>query len=151
MPLWTLADLQARLSAETVRQIFDDDTNGAPDALNITRLQEDSDSYVKGFLRPIYDLDEIDALPSPPNELKRLSLDVAEWMACRRWPEYIRGEWKEKRDYTRAELMDLRSGTVRLDVMGSPEPAGNEGGLVTDSGPRTILDSADGTYNGGDF
>jgi phage gp36-like protein len=126
---WVLADLQARISEEASLQILDDDHDGSVDDEPLARLQADSDSYVNGFLRGIYDLDAVAA--DPPNEVVRLSLDVAEWMLAKRWPRYVSGDWRQKREDCRLELMDLRMGKTRLDVVGTPEPAANVGGSVT--------------------
>jgi phage gp36-like protein len=127
-PYWEIGDLQNRISEETVLQILDDDHDGSADEAAISRLQSDSTAYVDGFLRPCYDLDAVHA--APPSEVVRLALDVAEWMCAKRWPRYLGGDWEKKRDHTRGELLDLRTGKTRLDVVGTPEPAANEGGVV---------------------
>lgn len=134
-PYWVLQDLKDRLGDETVLKILDDNRDGTPDPTPLARLQADSTSYVDGFLRPVYDIDAVHA--SPPNEVVRLALDVAEWMCAKRWPRYVSGDWKEKRDHTRSELLDLRNGKTRLDVAGSPEPAANEGAEVVSGNPNS--------------
>lgn len=131
MPYWDQQDLEARISPETVRQIFDDDYNGNVDGSAIARLQADSDSYVDGFLRGIYTL----PLTVVPNEVKRLSLDVAVAYAVDRWPDYVRVDGEKLRERARGDLMDLRNGKTRLDVVGTPEPGANEGGTVLSGDP----------------
>lgn len=128
MAFWALSDLQARLSAETVKQILDDDNDGTADTEPLARLRADSDSYVLGALRGIYDLTVIQA--SPPNEVKRLSLDAGVMYCAQRHPEYVRRDWEKLKRALDQDLDALRLGKRRLDVVGSPEPAANEGGSV---------------------
>ena len=130
------ADIEARVSAAVVRQILDDDASGAADAANVNRVIADAESYVEGFLRGIYDIAALRVQGTgAPNEVKRLCLDVAVSYLYERWPEYIRGNWQELRERARMELKDLRNGVTRLDVVGAPEPARNQGGVVRSGDP----------------
>lgn len=128
MPYWVLADLEARISKDVVRQVYDDNNFGNPDTDAIAQLQADSQSYVDGFLRAVY---TIPLTPVVPGEVKRISLDVAVGYLAVRHPEYVRFDGHAMLDRARAELMDLRTGKTRLDVMGPPEPASNVGGGVS--------------------
>lgn len=132
MPYWAQVDLENRLSAETVVQVFDDNNDGVVDAGPLAQLQADCDSYVEGFLRGIYDLAVVRT--TPPNQVKRLSLDYAVAQCAKRRPGYVKRDWKELEDACRSELVDIRSGKVRLDVVGPPEPAANQGGEAWDGG-----------------
>lgn len=133
MAYWTLEDLQDRLSRETVINCFDDDDDGEPDDTPIERLQVDSDSFVEGYLRGNYDLDAVRA--APPNQVVRLSLDYAEAMTAKRHPAYVKRDWVPMMAMVKADLADIRAGKIRLDVVGTPEPAANNGG--TDLGVRS--------------
>src|SRR5262249_42397632 len=130
------------------RQILDDNNDGDADADPIARLQADSQSYVDGFLRPIYPL----PLVIVPGEVKRICLDVAHGYAAIRHPEYVRFDGYKLLDRARVELTDLRMGKTRLDIQGAPEPAKNEGGQARSGDPRSPAPKpkffADGT---GDF
>lgn len=128
MPYWAQTDLEDRLSAEVVIQIFDDDRDGEADEGPIERLQLDSDSFVEGYLRGVYDLDAV--REDPPNQVVRLSLDYAVAQCAKRRPEYVRRDFKPLEDAVKAELTEIRNGKVRLDVVGTPEPAANHGGAV---------------------
>lgn len=123
------ADLEARLSATIVQQIYDDNNDGTADASPIARLIADASSEVDSFLRPIYPL----PLPTPvPNEVKRLALDVAEYRAAQRFPEIVRKNWQELRKVTIEDLNNLRKGVTRLDVPTgqAPDPPANAGATV---------------------
>ncbi len=128
MAYWSQTDLENRLSPQIVKQILDDDNDGFADVGAVARLQADSDSKVESYLRPIYDLTVVRA--TPPNEVKRLSLDVAVAMAAMRHPEVRRTDGPELMSMAERDLERLRTGKTRLDVVGSPEPAANVGGTV---------------------
>jgi phage gp36-like protein len=124
-------DLEDRISSDVVRQILDDNADGAADVNPMTRVIADAEGYVEGFLTPVYDLTALRALGTgAPSELKRLVLDVAECYLARRHPEYIRAEWIKKLEVTRQELLDIRKGVTRLNIATAPEPAANVGGVV---------------------
>lgn len=127
--LFTFDDLQARASEGGVIANFDDQNEGAVDEDHpaIVRLQKDSTSYVMSFLRVKYDITVITAMDAEdlPNEIVRLALDVAEYYAARRHPEWCRENksWKELKATVDQELAELRDGKRRLDIVASPEPA----------------------------
>lgn len=128
------SDVADRLSAQTVKAIYDDDNNGAADTGPIARLILDAESYVEGrALRGIYDLAACRA--APPNEIVRLCLDAAEMYAAKRHPEYVRRDWEPLKKALDADLDALRTGKARLDVVSTPEPAKNEGGTVRSGDP----------------
>jgi len=135
MAYWTQTDLENRLSAEVVRQVFDDDNNGTADTGPLAQLQQDCDSFVEGYLRGIYDLPTVRA--NPPNQVKRLSLDYAVAQCAKRRPGYIKRDWKQLEEVARAELTDIRNGKVRLDVVNAPEPAANQGAVAWDGSVNT--------------
>lgn len=149
-PYITQSDLEDRLSVAVVKQIFDDSNVGTASANPISRILKDASSKVAGYLRSTYDLDAVAA--SPPNEVIRLALDVAEAFAARRHPEYVRRDWKDLIAAAESELKLLRSGVTRLDVKLAPESAANEGGSVRSGDPLKPLSPAKSFANGtGDF
>lgn len=136
-PYITQSQLEARLSAEVVRQIYDDDNNGSADASPIAQLLADASAKVASYLRGIYDLTAVAA--TPPAEVTRLALDVAVAYAAQRHPEYVRRDWQALMRAAEGDLEKLRKGTTRLDVVGSPEPGANQGGSVS-----SVTTDADG-------
>lgn len=136
LPYWALGDLEDRLSKEVVRQCLDDNNDGDADPGPVARLQADSDSFVEGYLRGIYNLDSVRL--TPPNQVKRLSLDYAVAQCAKRHPEYVRRDFKPLEDAVKKELDEIRAGRVRLDVVGPPEPSANQGGSVGASGDITV-------------
>lgn len=130
------ADVADRISAETVRQIYDDDGNGLADTTPMARLLLDAESYVEGALRGVYDLTT--CRTAKPNEILRLCLDAAEMFAAKRHPEYVRRDWIDLKKALDDDLSALRTGKRRLDIITSPEPAKNEGGTVGSGNPESM-------------
>lgn len=125
-PYFTSDDLEDRLSRDVVRQILDDNNDGAADANAVDRLLKDASSKVASYLRGTYDLDAVKT--NTPNEVVRLALDVAEALAARRHPEHVKGkDWEKLMRAVESDLTKLRNGVTRLDVIGTPEPAKNVG------------------------
>lgn len=135
----TLSDLEDRITQAVLTQILDDNVDGTPDENPLLRVIADAESYVEGFLRGNYDLTVIRALGrSAPNEVKRLCLDIAVSYLYDRHPEYIRANGMKLMESARRDLLELRKGITRLDVVGSPEPAANQGGVVRSGDPDEI-------------
>ena len=124
--------LEHRLSTAVVRRIYDDNNDGVADATPLEQLVIDAEARFESYCRGIYILSAL--RDSPPNEAKRLCLDVAEAMACRRFPRAVNREWQPLWEASERELKSLRRGETRLDVEGTPEPAANEGGAVYKNG-----------------
>lgn len=143
-PYIVTADLEQRISAERLKQIYDDDNNGTADVNPLARLCKDASAKVAGYLRGVYDLATIAA--APPEEVIRLTLDVAEAYAARRHPEYVKRDWEKLMRACEGDLDKLRRGVTRLDVTASPEPGANEGGTVLsttvdeDGAPARVFD-----------
>ena len=143
-PYIVQADLEQRISAERLKQIYDDNNDGTVDTDPIARLCKDASAKVAGYLRGVYDLAVIAA--DPPEEVIRLTLDVAVAYAAQRHPEYVKRDWEKLMRAAESDLMRLRKGETRLDVVSTPEPAANEGGSVVsttvdaDGQPGRIFD-----------
>lgn len=143
-------DLEARLSASTVRELYDDNNDGVADGPSIDGLIADSCSKVDSYLRGVYPL----PLSAPyPYEVKRLAIDVGVAYAAQRHPEVVRREWEKLMKQAEHELNEMRRGQTRIDVpdgssVGAPK---NVGGVVTSIGPRLAIPNADGSGGTGDF
>lgn len=87
--LFDLQDLEARISADTVKQILDDDNDGTADDNAVTRLIEDGSSYVIERIADVWPIED-----PPQRPLVRLGLDAATAYAAMRHPEYVRRDWK---------------------------------------------------------
>ena len=135
------ADLVDRIGEQAVLDLLDYDRDGVADADKVQRLLLDAVSYVESFLRAEYDLDLLRGMNPAPNEVQRLVLDRAEAELYCRHPEFARFDGYKAKERCDAELEKLRRGTRRLDVVGPPEPAANEGGTTgsfdTRARPRT--------------
>jgi phage gp36-like protein len=91
----TQAHLEARLSVETVKQIYDDNNDGSPDSDPIAQLLADAQSYVFEAIEDLYTEDSDWPLTAPyPSAVIRLCLDAAEAYAAKRHPEYVRRDWQ---------------------------------------------------------
>ena len=134
-------DLEARVSPQTVREVFDDDNSGTPSDTAIARLIADACSKVDSYLQPIYVLpltptfdeagDPGHATPIWPTEVVRLSLDVAVAMLAQRHPEYVRRDWERLMKAAEDDLMKLRKSLTTLERPTPPEPGANQGAHLT--------------------
>lgn len=147
----TDADLVDRIGEQAVRDMLDHDRDGTPDAGKVLRLLLDAVSYIESFLRGIYDLGVLRALSPPPNEVKRLVLDRAEAELYCRHPEFARFDGYKAKDRNDQELQKLATGVRRLDVIGPPEPAANQGGTTGSFDPRPASSTARMFDDLGDF
>lgn len=135
LPYWSETDLTDRISLEVALSCLDDDNSGTISAGPLDRLQKRCDSRIESALRGNYDLDLVRA--APPNQVVELSLDAAVIELAKRHPEYVRRDWADLDEVLERELDKLRSGKRRLDVVGSPEPASNNGGALIAPGSDT--------------
>ncbi len=125
-PYISQLELEAAVGAIKLRRGTDDDNNGVADTEVVQGLIADASAKVAGYLRGIYDLDAVAA--NTPREVKRLTLQVARAYLYERNPEHYRRDWQPIMEQADKELMALRMGKTRLDVVGTPEPAANTGG-----------------------
>jgi uncharacterized protein DUF1320 len=153
---WNRTDLENALGPATVAAIYDDAV-AADGSINdgaLTSVQQRSDATVNSYIAVNYPKATLPVDPVP-DTLKFASLEYGIVYSRDRKPEY----WKTTQEHERQERlkaanaqMDQYIAAQRFlyDMAVEPKPA-NVGGLVYDTGPRTIIDSADGTSNGGDF
>jgi hypothetical protein len=132
------ADLAARLSAEVVVRILDDDNDGAADTAPLASLIASAESRFEGAIRDIYSLSAMRT--AKPGEAKRIVLDLCEAYAARRFPRAFTSGWRDRWDACMEDLKALREGGFALDVIGPPEPAENKGGEVL---PGSVDDDAE--------
>jgi hypothetical protein len=141
--------VERRLSKAVVRRVYDDNNLGVviPDEYSpVVLLVRDSESMFEGYCRGIYDLNALRA--AKPPEAVRLCLDCSEYLAAKRFPRAVNRSWVELEKSVRDELMNLRKGLTRFDVIGTPEPAANQGGYVS-SGDVNSPEVRPMTFGGG--
>jgi phage gp36-like protein len=148
----TQEDLENELSRKLLLEIFDDDTTGEIDTGQIQHFidkgEAEVDSQLAGFYgMPLGDLND---------RLVRLAaLDYTVAFIYERHPEAVQqfGDAIQVNRYERAEkrMQKVQSALKRLTENSPSKGPKNIGGIVYDSGPRLMVDSANGTYNGGDF
>ena len=157
----TAADLINRLTPQVYLAMFDDDNTGDLSLVNTDAVQlviDEAEGEVDSYLitenpMPLASLagGKIDRL------VKTGVLDFAQSLSFRH-PEYVKrygedpradGLWGRATD----RMKRIRSAIQQLpDIkQQTGQPPANVGGIVTDDGPRTIITSADGTNNSGDF
>jgi hypothetical protein len=146
------ADLVDRIGKQAVVDMLDYDRDGVADPGKVSRLLLDAVSYVESFLRGKYDLAVLRAMSPPPNEVRRLVLDRAEAELYCRHPEFARFDGYKAKERCDHELEALVRGERRLDVVGAPEPAANEGGTTGSLDPRPPATSTPRVFDElGDF
>jgi phage gp36-like protein len=134
--LITSAQVEARLSANVVRQIFDDDNDGKADDDAIDQLRDDATAWVLSWIAPMLgDVQDTNVLPTPyASELRRLALDAVVWMAAQRHPEYVRHDWERLKASNEHDLTTLRT-AIRSIGEKPPDPAANVIGYVRSGDP----------------
>ncbi len=154
MILWDLNDLEDELSPEVVRQLADDDNDGSANDSVILRLQRRSCARVLGDLTGVYPtLPTLvegwqDEPASVPTRLRDLALDYAVAVLARRHPEYVRRDWRALMDHYDAQIAAIRkTGLAGLGVVGTPEPAANQGGEAW-AGGDDLTETVTQVFNG---
>lgn len=152
----TKADLEAALSPATVLALFNDEDQGTvymPALLTLLqRASNEVDSYLaRSFKGPF------PVAQSPvPAIIKNCTIEFAIAFSFERHPEYVHTFGEQYRGSTRYARACAMAERLATGLQETPDwvlyPKGtNVGGIIVNSGPRTIVDSPDGTYNGGDF
>lgn len=149
-------DVFDRISQEVIIDVFDDEQDGNWKR-RVDATIRDAESDLERALKKIYGSDGIAWLREqtgddiPPGVIT-LALDAFEWRMGRRHPEYIRGEWDERRKEWKEEMKELRLRDQELDGDDQPEPAYNEGADVFSADPtKTTAEGPRFTYGGGVF
>lgn len=122
------------MSAQVVLAICDDGDDGVPKAGPITRVIRDACAIIDSYLRGIYEVPLADPVPTI---IEMVALDLVEGMLCRRHREYTMHDGEEVYKNGISMLEKIRTGKMRLNVMGAPEPPKNEGGTVRSGNPAS--------------
>lgn len=134
-PLITPAELVTRIGEALAVRVFDDDADGVADEPPMLAICADVSSKVRGALRGVYELVELDG--EVQHELKRIALDLAHVMTAQRRPDKLRADWPEMLKAANADLMNIRKGLTALDA--EVPVAANSGGVVLSLDRETRL------------
>jgi hypothetical protein len=148
----TETDLVAAVGAAVVTSTADDDNDGAADPAVIAYVIDSAEGLVDSYLIGFYTF----PLTEPTDRLVRLcALDFAVALLHMRHPEYVRtrdGDGGMGRYNLAKECMlRIQSAVQRLPDTAPTDPPKNVGGIITNSGPRFIIDGPNGEINGGFF
>lgn len=159
-PFVTPQMLRDTLSPATYMALFDDEQTGSisdvDESAPVLLLLRRAHIRVVSWLGHNYTKLPLVTDTDVSDLLIDAELNYAVGMAYDRHPEYTRSygeEPKRKAAWDQAELtmMRVQEAILRLpDAPSMGQPA-NVGGIVYESGPRTLTDSIDGTFNGGDL
>lgn len=135
----TQADVERKLTADFVRQVYDDDASGVVEAVEETALSNDildSEELVESTIRKTYGPAGFDWMRTQgfavPRSIKRRVLAAVRLFAMGRHPGYVRVDFADEWRRFNEDLGRLRSREIEMAVAGgaSPEPAVNEGADV---------------------
>lgn len=132
------ADIEARVSARVVRQVYDDDRTGTANAAAIAQLIEDAESYVEEIVAGIYDIDEV--RDAAPTAMKRLCLDAAVAYLRERWPALTKQITTKTWERLAEECKAVQLACRRIDVGGVTAAPANVGGVVDPGVPDALTD-----------
>ncbi len=155
MPYATQMDLEHQLSPSTVRQLYDDQNDGQVYVEAIQAVLERASVMVDSYLARVYK-GPFPVAGTPQKMIRMATIEFAIAYSFERHPEYVHTYGEEYRASTRekrahAMMERIANATQEIaDWLEQPKQL-NIGGIITTSGPRTILDNPDGTPNGGDF
>lgn len=159
-PLITAANLRDAIGTATYMALMDDEQLGVVEAVDtssaVALLLSRAHIRCVSWLGANYAKTPLVTDTDVSVLLQDAELNYAVGLAYDRHPEYVRNfgeEPKRRAAYDQAELtmQRIQEAILRLPDMPSMGQPANVGGIVYDSGPRTLTDSIDGTYNGGDL
>lgn len=148
----TTTDIETAVTRKLLLEIFDDTNAGVLDNTQVEFFINMGEAEVDSRLFGFYTMELTDA----QDRMVRLcALDYTIHFIYERHPEAVQqfGDAIGIDRYKRAEkrMDSIQSGLKRLTENTPSNGPLNMGGIVYDAGPRLITDSADGSYNGGDF
>lgn len=152
----TQQDLENALSPATVLALYDDGNSGSINQTALLGVLKRARGWVDSYLATQY-LGPFPVPQSPvPVAIVNAALEFAISFSFERHPEYVHtyGEsYRATARFDRAcEMMARIVGGIQEIPDWTLQPKGrNVGGIIIQSGPLTIIDSPDGTKNGGDF
>jgi hypothetical protein len=159
-PYITPVELRDALSPATYMAIFDDEQCGSTITVDastaVALVLARAHSRVVSWLGSNYSRIPLVTDAGIPLLLKDAELNYAIGMSYDRHPEYVRAygcdpQRKSAWDMAELTMERIQAAVLRLEDGTPVAKPKNIGGIVWESGPRTLTDSLDGTYNGGDF
>jgi hypothetical protein len=117
-PFITSNDVILRVGRVIIDRAFDDDGNGTAKAEALERLCKDASSRVLSAIRAARRYDKVieNLKENPPEEVIRLSLDIAHYYGAFRHWEVMRQDTEEMGRAIDRELKALVKGDMLLDV-----------------------------------
>jgi len=104
--------LEAFVAPHVVKQVLDDDDNGAPDASAVARCISDGEAILNGKLRGVYIL----PLIAPIDTLvETISLMLASGFLAQRHAEYVRYDGGKRLEEGLKLADQLREGDMQID------------------------------------
>lgn len=159
-PLIDAETLRNTVSPEVYVAVFDDTNCGDLAVIDVsgpvTEVIDDANMLVLASLPANYATIPDGADTSIPVLLKTAVRLYLRYFTFIRRPEYTRVTGRDESgllEYADKIMGRIRAGILQIPPKDNPQhiAPGNLGGIVYESGPRTMVDSADGTFNGGDF
>ena len=124
------ADIEARVSARVLRQVYDDDRAGVAQAAAIAQLIEDAESFVEEIVSGTYDIVEVRAASPVLSAMKRLCLDVAVSYLRERWPSHTKALAAKSWERLKSECKEVELSCRRINPAGETSGPANVGGTV---------------------
>lgn len=156
MPYITQADLEGALSPATVLALFNDGDLGVVSTTSLlsvlVRASTEVDSYLARVYKGPFPVTQVPV----PAIIKNCTIEFAIAFSFERHPEYVQTYGEQYRGTTRYKRACEMAERLATGLQETPDwvlsPKGqNVGGIIYANGPRTIIDSPNGTSNGGDF
>jgi len=150
-PLITTAQLRTRVGPHAHDRVFDDDEEGVFNPEAEEQLRKDASGKVLGRLGGSYDVDAIRGLAAEdtPDELVRITLDVAQAMMAIRCPNIMDVDGHRLMRRADEDLQAIRLNKAGLGVTTTPEPPSNEGAEVFGRNPDLRYEPEPHTFLGG--
>jgi phage gp36-like protein len=148
-------DLESALSPQTVLALFDDTNTGVVSSVALAAVLTRACANVDSFLARTF-TGPFPIQGTPPALVVEAAIEFAKAFAFERHPDYVRTfgqNYNAASQYERAlALMERVADALQQlpDWAANIKPK-NVGAIVYSAGPRMIVDSPDGTSNGGDF
>jgi hypothetical protein len=152
-------DLRNAIWPGMFKQLFDDTGAGtvAVGATNVLQVLARAHAEVTSYLPRAYDVTPAELPNAVSQLLVSAEIDFAVAFAFSRRPELAEKLGANFIDLTfkrATKKMENIANTVQQIAPNDTPPAAKPntlGGIVYDTGPRMLVDSSDGTVNGGDF
>jgi phage gp36-like protein len=134
------ADIEARVSARVLRQVYDDDRAGVAQAAAIAQLIEDAESFVEEIVSGTYDIVEVRAASPVLSAMKRLCLDAAVAYLRERWPSHMKTLTAKSWERLKSECKEVELACRRINPAGETSGPANVGGTIDPGVPAALAD-----------